>query len=279
MSDFAEVKQRHEAEKAALERQIAEMLSGATTKNERKRLNQQAEKMRRDLFERQQEEADDPLFDLAASISRGYAQERAQAAPAPPPPPAAKSEAKINRAREKRLRKAQRQRAFEAQVAGAVEQSTRRGQEEQQRANEQLLKLGMKMRPVIGDGNCLYRSVAYCLSQLGMSEYADQNEALWALRQRTAEELRLHSDKYFEFSNCGSMEQFEEHCRRVETTSEWGGELEVTALSNALAISFVVHRVGFEPMKHGEQVTEIHLFFLEHFTSSGGHYNSVVRVN
>lgn len=281
MTDFEEVKLRHAKETEELEKKIAEMLAGAKTKNERKRLNQQAEKMRRDLFEKQQQEADDPLFDIAASISQEYQHEKAKEVPkvAPDTNENKKKANKINKARQKRLRKAQERYEFENKLVNAVKESNVRGQTELQKANEQLLKLGLKMRPVIGDGNCLYRSVAYCLSQIGLKEYEDQNKGLKALREKTANELRKNKDKYFDFSNCANDEEYEKHCDRVENTSEWGGELEVTALSNALNISFIIHRVGFEPMKHGEQLTSIQLFFLEYFTSSGAHYNSVVPID
>ena len=62
MSDFDQIQARHKKEKAELEARITDMLASATSKNERKRLNKQAEQMRRDLFDKQSKEADDPFI-------------------------------------------------------------------------------------------------------------------------------------------------------------------------------------------------------------------------
>ncbi|KAH0789451.1 OTU domain-containing protein 6B [Histomonas meleagridis] len=250
------------------------MLEGAKTKNERKRLNQQAEKMRRELFEKQQEEADDPIYAIAEQITQSNNE---QAKPAPPPPkpkPAAKPNK--DKKRQKRPQKAQQRLALQSEIANAVNSTKTQSQAEYEQAELQLSKLHLKMHPVIGDGNCLYRSVAYCLSQCGLHEYSD-SLSFKILRKKAADELRAHPNEYQSFAGCETSEEFEVYCNKVENTAEWGGELEVTALSNALDYAIVVHMVGKEPIKHGNQANAIQLMFLAHFTSSGGHYNAVVN--
>ena len=273
---FKEVAQRHQEEKDALEKKIAEMLAGAKTKNERKRLNQHAEKMRRELFEKHQEEADDPIYAIATQITKAN-DEQSKPAPLPSKPkPRQKAKLSNDKKRQKRLQKAQHEMALQNEIANAMNSTKTRSQIELEQAEAQLSKLHLKMHPAIGDGHCLYRSIAYCLSQFGLQEYSD-SLSFKIIRRKAAEELRAHPEQYRDFAGCANDEEYRNYCDKVENTAEWGDELEVKALSNALDYAIVVHKVGNEPIKHGNQPNCIQLMFLENFTSSGGHYNAVVN--
>jgi OTU domain-containing protein 6 len=266
MADFTTIEVRHAQERDALEVQIADILRAAKSKNDRKRANQQAERMRRDLYERQQSELDDSPPE-----------------PPPPPPPepapavdpaADVRAAKLARNREKRLKKAEQKVQEESQFADALQHANRRGEAESAALVAQLAALGLRMGSVLGDGHCLFRAVAACRAALGEPEYADRS-AFVGIRQTVASELRAHPEVYFEFSGCETMEKYEAHCEEVASTAAWGDDLELTALSNAFQMTIIVHESGRPPATRGEFPVKANLAMLRFYSTSGAHYNPV----
>jgi OTU domain-containing protein 6 len=262
--DPADLEARHEREKADLEQEIQTQLSTAKSKNDRKRINQNAEKLRRELFARQEAEFNGPP-DVTPP-------------PLPPvpevrPPPDTKKEQN----RQKRMKKLQQKQHEDAELAQVARNAKTAGQIEIESLDAQLATINLKMRPVIGDGHCLYRAVAFCLSQRGYEQYSDP-QALWTVRQRVAKEMRENPDQYRSFTMSETDEMFLEYCNRVETSSEWGDEVEVLAAANAFQMGFVVHRLGAPPSQRGEFSVSAQLAFLAHFTPSGGHYNPIIPV-
>ena len=275
MSDIDQIQQRHEKEKEELEAKIKEMLASATSKNERKRLNKQAEQMRRDLFEKQSHEADDPfiqsIIDNTNNNENNDTIEQTQIKQDEEAQQSnnkkKKSQKDIERSRQQRQKKMQKRFQLESEINLAANTKTK-GQIEIEKLNDQLQKIGLTMHQVIGDGNCLYRAIAYSLAKIGLSEYNDP-KAYLDLRKRAADELRSKPSEYLPFSNFETSEQFENHCVRVEKSSDWGDELELVALSNALEYSIIVHRAD----------QSFELAFLAFYTTSGGHYNSVIPIS
>ena len=147
-----------------------------------------------------------------------------------------------------------------------------KGDIEVEQLTEQLKKSGLKMRHVLGDGHCLYRAVGFNMTHHGVPEGTDFK----FIRKMCADEMRKNKDKYVDFTGCTNDDEYAAYCTKVESSAEWGTEVELTALSNAFKMSFIVHRNGLEPMKHGSYETTSHLAFLEFYSTSGGHYNSVI---
>lgn len=281
MSDFDQIQARHEKEKAELEARITDMLASATSKNERKRLNKQAEQMRRDLFDKQSKEADDPFIQsIVDSTSNNDNKDTQKDEPKQETTEQnsnrkKKSQKDIERNRQQRQKKMQQRYKLESELTNFAANSKTKGQIEIEKLNDQLQKVGLKMHQIIGDGNCLYRAIAYSLAKIGLSEYNDA-KAYIDLRKRAADELRSNPSKYMSFSTCETPEEFEAHCERVEKSSDWGDDLELVALSNALEYSFNVYRADQDPIKRGEFPNSLDLAFLAFYTTSGGHYNSVI---
>lgn len=267
------IEERHRRETEELEAKINQMLAGVKGKNERKRINKQAEQMRRDLFDKQQEELEEPMEEQ----TRKSIETESQPVQVPPPQEE-KPKKDLEAARQKRMKKQQKKYALQSEIANIMNSTQTRGQKEIENVNNQLKALNLKMHSIIGDGNCMYRAIAYSLQIIGLIEYKDIN-SYKVLRQRCANELRAHIDDYMPFSNCSSPEEFENHCIRVESSSDWGDELELMALSKALNYTFIIHREGEQPSKRGDSQTTLQLAFLRYYTSSGGHYNSVIPID
>lgn len=255
--------ERHERETAELEAEIEKILSEAKTKNERKRAGQRAEKMRRDLWKRHEdEENDEPTIPSDIPMKTDHV------------PVLDEKSAKQAKNRDKRLRKQKQQREEAEELIESLHNHKPRGQVEMEELNAQLGKNGLKMQPVMGDGHCLYRAVSFNLTKSGERDVPDYK----VVRNLCADEMRRNMDKYFEFSALANKDEYEKRCEKVAGSAEWGDWLELAAISNALNVTFIVHRNGQEPTRIGEFATTSQLAFLEFFTTSGGHYNSVVAI-
>lgn len=263
------VEERHQREVEELEERIRKMLEGAKSKNDRKRINRQAEDLRRELYEKHQSEIDDPIVALARQISAN-----SDAAPATPATPveddsAKKAEQKKQQNRERRQKKQQKRMQMESEFAESLKGVRTKGEIEIEELNTQLHALHLKMQPIMGDGHCLYRAVAFNLARAGNQELSEYT----AVRAACAAEMRSHKERYMDFVG---VDGYDAYCDSVEKSAEWGGEVELIALTHACQMSFIVHRRGQPPMRRGDYEASSQLAFLEHFTTSGGHYNAVV---
>ena len=271
------IEDKHKQENEELEKKIAEMLSHATGKNEKKRLNKEAEKMRRELFEKQQQELVDPTL---AAIA-----EKAQPTNSAEQEEKEKAEEELKKENEKKKKrknaKAQRERKlkqqFEMQAAAMKIASEKTpGQIETEKLEEQVSQLGFQMKPIVGDGHCLFRAVSSCLASLGKEEY-NKADSYMDLRKLCADEIRSKPDFYLPFSSYQTKEELEKHCDIIEKTAEWGDALEVSALANALHLTIIVHSLGLPPQKYGDGASEINISFHSKYSSEGGHYNSLIH--
>ncbi|KAL0485379.1 deubiquitinase [Acrasis kona] len=140
--------------------------------------------------------------------------------------------------------------------------------------------LGLYIKVIDSDGHCLYRAVADQLSDLNI-ENIDYKE----VRKRVATYLRAHKDDYINFLETPSGDLmtdqgYEKYCDRVESSSDWGGQVEIMALTNILKQPIKVFTSG-QPINMGEDHKDkptIQLSYHKHFYALGEHYNSVVKV-
>merc|ERR1712232_281937 len=115
-----------------------------------------------------------------------------------------------------------------------------------------LREAGLQIHPIMADGNCLFRSVQHQLEALDIpsrpSEYTD-------VRLKCAETLEAHPDDYLPFVDSDKIathETFRDYCDSVRNTSQWGGELEVQALSRAYNVEILLFQSSTAPMTFGK---------------------------
>ena len=69
------------------------------------------------------------------------------------------------------------------------------------------------------------------------------------------------------------------YCAQVESSSEWGGQLEITALSHARRVCVSVFSADAPVLTTGEEYAasgpKIELAYHRHYYGLGEHYNSV----
>lgn len=154
----------------------------------------------------------------------------------------------------------------------------------------QLLTAGLKVKDIPSDGHCLYRAIADQLRgsslQVAMPSYADcsdvQQVDLRILRRIAAEHIRRNRDEFAPFIGFDAeSSEFDNYCRRVEsdTLAEWGGQLEIRALTEALGVTIVVYSAGATPLVMGDANRDhpVRLSFHRHLFRLGEHYNAVVN--
>ncbi|CAJ1367193.1 unnamed protein product [Effrenium voratum] len=137
----------------------------------------------------------------------------------------------------------------------------------------------LEVLEIPSDGHCLYRSVADQLRRFTHHEFTESaDERYKEVRKICAESLRSQVENYSPFAELKEGEDFEGYCRRVESSADWGGELELRALADALKVRILVFQAGAEPLVLGEPKakTKLQVSFHRHYYALGEHYNSVV---
>lgn len=87
---------------------------------------------------------------------------------------------------------------------------------------------------------------------------------------------------FFVHEGSNIKEAFLEYCNKVESTAEWGGELELQALAKHLRKMFIIYSAEHPDNVLGrefalEQDKPIELCFMQHAYHLGAHYNSVTQ--
>jgi len=134
-----------------------------------------------------------------------------------------------------------------------------------------LAPLGLAVHEIPADGHCLYRSLAHQLQVSG--EVADFLQC----RKDIAAYMRAHPDDFAPYLEEGCPD-LNAYCEVVESSNEWGGQLEITALAHARKRTITVYAADAPPLHTGEEYEDpspILLAFHRHFYGLGEHYNAV----
>lgn len=107
---------------------------------------------------------------------------------------------------------------------------------------KQLSTIGLRWKDIVGDGNCLFRSVADCLHG---------DEGLHAdARTKCCSELAGSRDEYAPFvldeEDAGGGD-FDKYLHAMREDGAWGGNIEIQAVSKAYRINICVHQVDQPP--------------------------------
>lgn len=182
-----------------------------------------------------------------------------------------KPEARESKAQKRRDKKAEkeRQRLEDIERQEAENLSGQRNLE-QEAITRLLGARGLTLHQIASDGDCMFAGLVHQLSLAGGVSSVSE------LRQQTAAELRTNSGQYLPFLSL-SPEQFEVYCTKMGSTPEWGGQVELLALSSVLGRSIEVIQAEGPPMVVGEHFTgpRLLLSYHRHAYGLGEHYNSV----
>ena len=142
----------------------------------------------------------------------------------------------------------------------------RQNDEIDEKFKKQLETLGYFIREVGGDGNCLFRSV---------SEQVEGNEHNFQeYREKCVNYIKENKDDFAPFIE--DDEPFDKYVERMSQNGEWGGNLEIYALSKILEANFYIYILD-QPMyivKNFEKPKK-NILLTYH---EGKHYNSLRKL-
>ena len=150
------------------------------------------------------------------------------------------------------------------------EQRRRKRQKEaeiEQEFKDELHKLGYYIKEVAGDGNCLFRSVS--------DQIEDNENNHRAYRIKTTEYMKANIEKFKPFVDSDEIE-IEDYIAKMEKNREWGGNLEIYAMSMALKVNFYIYiyqRPLYVVKNWDNPVQNIMMTFHD-----GQHYNSLRKI-
>ncbi|KAJ5482860.1 hypothetical protein N7539_006306 [Penicillium diatomitis] len=270
---------KHRKEQKDLQSRITQKKKSATKKT-RKGVNDECERMQRELTERQQSEIDElnggssepveeqledlsindeqptnPLDDSQESAAANLnTPEPALTAPSPEEPTT-----KVKKPNRQKARLARRAAAQAAQSAAAAEEAAN---QTDYRGNEQEVmdavfkKLGLKEVEVTPDGHCLYSAVAKQLDESGIGLRPDPSRIVLQPTTQTRIDTVTspQHDGYravravtadFITDHKEDFEAFMEepidvYTRKIKLTAEWGGQLELQAIARAYGVDINV---------------------------------------
>lgn len=148
---------------------------------------------------------------------------------------------------------------------------------------KKLKNLGLAIFDIPSDGNCLYSAVVHQLK-----EVCGQSFTVSEIRLKTSDFLKCNKDDfipYLSHPDTGEMltdEQFDEYCCQVANSVQWGGEIELRALSHIFKIPIKVIQAEGSDITIGIEYTKCNntliLVFHRHMYGLGEHYNSVCSI-
>eukprot|EP00002_Diphylleia_rotans_P029381 TRINITY_DN5985_c0_g1_i1.p1 TRINITY_DN5985_c0_g1~~TRINITY_DN5985_c0_g1_i1.p1 ORF type:complete len:334 (-),score=77.17 TRINITY_DN5985_c0_g1_i1:914-1915(-) len=211
-----EMVERHSQELAALESQVGSMSSQQDTLDEGKK--------------------DHPL-EQEKSTQSGSASESSAAADQKKSKGPGRQQLRKNRKLEEEKK---RKEELQAKFAGGINHRAI----EKEKLEKILAPLGLRIHEIPPDGNCLYRAVAHQMDRIGLSNSA-KKEDFASIRLVAANHLRSNVDDFLPFMTTedGDMhttESYQKYCNQVANSNDWGGELELRALSIALRVPITV---------------------------------------
>ena len=133
----------------------------------------------------------------------------------------------------------------------------------------QLERLGLILKEVEGDGNCLFRALS--------DQIYGSPDNYKGLRQEVVRYMRIHREDFEPFHD-ENNDPFDDHLELLEQDGTYAGNDVLVAFSRARNVTIVIHQLN-EPLWHisptaGEEKCERELHVSYH---NGDHYNSIRR--
>ena len=183
---------------------------------------------------------------------------------------------------QKKISKAERRRQKQAEKAKArlkeIEKAEKDAEnsekfKEDQSITSKLKSMGLMVKEMSSDGNCMYNAVL---------DNGSIKESITSIRDKTATFMLENKDMFLPYvpdsSNDESCQHsnFLDYCETIKVNGTWGGQLELLAISNVFKQPVHVIQAFAPVIVIGEQFDSrpIVITFHRHQLSMGEHYNS-----
>ena len=300
MESLEELQARHRREQKDLQARVTQKKKNASKKT-RKGVNAECEVLERELKERQDQEratqngeptqtedipAPDGPLDLEPSpsepngvdeITESLGETSVSVTPSEDGQPR-----KRNRQKERLARRAAEQEAaiLEAQKEAANQPDQRAV--EKAALQKEFQARGLTEKVIRPDGHCLFSAVADQLSlagiPLGPESDAElkEDQRYRTVRKAAAGYIEAHPDDFVAWLE----EPLEDYVHKIRDTAEWGGHLELLAISKTYNVEICVLQNGtpqtIEPgTDASSELEKIWLAYYRHGFGLGEHYNSL----
>jgi OTU domain-containing protein 6 len=174
--------------------------------------------------------------------------------------------------RERKLK--EREAAWEANRQAALTEASSRPDWQGSEASafaHRLQERGFEVLEVAADGHCLFGAIGCQLPQV---------QDHWWVRGVAADWMLKHADEFAPFLELETV-SFPEYCEAVRRTGQWGGQMELEALSQALPARITVVQAVGDDLVFGEDgaaaAVDIYLSYHRHAFSLGEHYNALIK--
>ncbi|XP_023942082.1 deubiquitinase OTUD6B [Bicyclus anynana] len=271
------LEQRHKKEKKELQAQIQGLKKTAKNdKTKKKELTAEIVRLESDLEERHRKETEE--------LQNGCSRDLAEPEGSDTEIDTGVTKQKVSKAQKRRNKKLQQERDREKEIS-LQEQENLHGPRnmENQEMSSRLQERKLKIYPIPSDGDCLYRAVAHQLE----TKY-NIIKSINDLRNDVATYIQDNIDEFKQFMchpDTGmslSESEFQEYCNKIRNTKEWGGQVEIRALSNCLKCPItVIQAAGPVAIEQGTEFSGSPLIitYHRHMYSLGEHYNSTQVLN
>jgi OTU domain-containing protein 6 len=188
---------------------------------------------------------------------------------------------KKNRQKERLARRAAEQEAAAIEAEKEAAQLPNWKRQERTAMVKAFKENGLVEKEIAPDGHCMFSAVADQLSEAGVplqedGENADARERYRSVRKVAADYIEGHPDDFAGFLD----ESLGKYANKIRNTAEWGGQVELIALSKSYNVEICVIQDGridrFEPGNGKSKETKnIWLAYYRHGYGLGEHYNSL----
>lgn len=306
--NMEELQAKHRQEQRSLQARIAQKRKSATKKT-RKGINDECETLQRDLDERQRGELaaldGNPVEERSETLQIQNHTEESDLTGSTRPSrlrpagndddsesanePVQLAGGRTKKPNRQKARLARRAAENEAQIVQAeAEAANMPNQREQEREAMRKLfqKLSLRELEIRPDGHCMYSAVASQLNGVGLTpqiltpgslDETKPKEGFRAVRNSAAAFIETHADDFAPFLEV----PIGEYVHQIRSSAEWGGQLELQAISKAYNINLnVVQADGsIEKIESGQgsETKQIWLAYYRHSFGLGEHYNALTR--
>ena len=148
--------------------------------------------------------------------------------------------------------------------ACGAQDKTKNGRKKYKSLSGQLKDLGLQIKNIDSDGNCLFRAISHQL------ENTESNHLFY--RKAACEYMKEHKENFIPFLDEGIT--FEKYVHRMSFSGVWGGNLEIYAISKKFLIEVHIHMLNqpIYTIKCDKPKKTIELAYLEK-----EHYGSVIK--
>ena len=265
---------QHRKERKELQAKIQGLKKTASKgdKKKKKEVNEEIAKLEQDLDARHEQELND--FKSSATTEDSSNANTADVDQVADQVQAVgiSEERKVSKAQKRRDKKAEKEKQRLEDIERQEEENKLGARHlETQKIKELLAKRGLKVHEIPSDGDCLFAGVSHQMAN---------GQSVQELRQSCTRVLRDQREDFQPFLGLTESE-YEDYCAKMESTPKWGGQIELSALANALKRPIEVVQAEGPPVKIGEenQGQPLILTYHRHYYGLGEHYNSTTTLS